>query len=90
MLCQCYHCYSSIIICTIFISDRSSPERSLPDDDFHLTDEEDSPVHRTETNLMDVIVKHAKPESFFDTKGQKMMVSISKLYRTISNKPIKH
>jgi len=74
------------MICTILISDRSSPERSLPDDDFQLTDEEDSPVHRTETNLMDVMVKHAKSESFFDPKGQKMMVSISKLYRTISNK----
>jgi len=73
-------------MCTIFISDRSSPERSLPDDDFRLTDEEDSPVHRTETNLMDVMVKRAKSESFFDPKGQKMMVSISKLYRTINNK----
>lgn len=65
------------MMCTICISDRSSPERSLPDDDFQLTDEEDSPVHRTETNLMDVMVKHAKSESFFDPKGQKIMVSIS-------------
>ena len=35
---------------------------------------------------MDVMVKHAKSESFFESKGQKMMVSISKLYRTINNK----
>jgi len=53
-------------------TDRSSLERSLPDDDFRLSDE-DSPVHRTETSLMDVMVKHAKSESFFDPKGQKMM-----------------
>jgi len=72
-------------MCTILVSDRSSLERSLPDDDFPLSDE-DSPVHRTETSLMDVMVKHAKSESFFDPKGQKMMVSISKLYRTINNK----
>jgi hypothetical protein len=73
------------MVCTIFISDRSSPERSLPDDDFQLSDEEDSPVHRTETSLMDVMVKHTKTESFFDPKGQKMMVSINKLYGTINN-----
>ena len=72
-------------MCIICISDRSSPERSLPDDDFQLTDE-DSPVHHTETNLMDIMVKHAKSESFFDPKGQKIMVSISKWYRTINKK----
>jgi hypothetical protein len=71
-------------MCAICVSDKSSTERSLPDDDFQLADEEDSPVHHTETNLMDVMVKHVKSESFFDTKGQKIMVSMSKCYRTIN------
>jgi hypothetical protein len=70
--------------CTVCISDRSSTDRSLPDDDVQLTDEEDSPVHHTGPSLMDVMVKHAKSESFFDPKGQKMMVSMSDWYRSIN------
>ncbi|KDR15308.1 cap-specific mRNA (nucleoside-2'-O-)-methyltransferase 1 [Zootermopsis nevadensis] len=54
-------------------TDRSSTDHSLPVDDFQLSDDEDSPVQHTETNLMDNMVKLAKSESFFDPKGQKMM-----------------
>jgi hypothetical protein len=59
----------------IFISDRSSTDHSLPDDDLQLSDEEDSPAQHTETSLMDNMVKHVKSEMFCDPKGQKMMVS---------------
>jgi hypothetical protein len=55
----------------IFISDRSSTDHSLPDDDLQLSDEED--------NLIDTMVKHIKSERFCDPKGQKMMVSNRKL-----------
>jgi hypothetical protein len=61
----------------VCIPDRSSTDHSLPVDDFQLSDLEDSPVQHAETNLMDNMVKQAKTESFFDPKGQKMMVSIS-------------
>jgi hypothetical protein len=55
----------------VFISDRSSTDHSLPDDDLQLSDEEDS--------LIDTMVKHIKSERFRDPKGQKMMVSSRKL-----------
>jgi hypothetical protein len=62
-------------MCILFISDRSSTDHSLPDDDFQLSDDEDSPAQHTETSLMDNMVKHIKSERFYDPKGQKMMVS---------------
>lgn len=68
------------------VPDRSSTDHSLPVDDFQLSDDEDSPVQHTETNLMDNMVKLAKSESFFDPKGQKMMVSIIKCCRSINLK----
>ncbi|PSN40784.1 hypothetical protein C0J52_07193 [Blattella germanica] len=55
-------------------TDRSSTDHSLPDDDFQLSDEEDNSFQRSDTNLMQNMVKHAEPNNFVDNKAQKMMV----------------
>jgi len=76
-------CKSGLMTSIVCISDWSSTDHSLPVDDFQLSDEEDSPVQHTEINLMNNMVKHTKPESFFDPKGQKMMVCIIEHYRSV-------
>ncbi|XP_069684844.1 cap-specific mRNA (nucleoside-2'-O-)-methyltransferase 1 [Periplaneta americana] len=56
-------------------TDRSSTDHSLVDDDCQLSDEDDSPPrqHHADSNVMDSLVKQAKPKSFMDNKAQKMM-----------------
>jgi hypothetical protein len=70
------------IVC---IPDWSSTDHSLSVD-FQLSDEEDSPVQPNKTNWMDKMVKHARTKSFFDPKGQKMLVSTTEFYISINTK----
>ena len=50
------------------LTDRSSTEHSLPDDDLQLSDED--------CNLMDSMVKYTEQNNYVDNKAQKMMVRV--------------